>query len=134
VVIGEPSVATGIIFDDERPSKTSLYFYDLFLLLYVHVSSYCTYVYTGCSDFEYAYDSYVYIHIERILNFIIVIQFLSNTSSADESDGVITFTVISLVPSDKPFSVKVCTREISPQSAEGLLKHLNFYYVAYFCH
>ena len=37
VVIGEPSVATGIILDDERPSKTSLYFYDLFLLLYVDV-------------------------------------------------------------------------------------------------
>jgi len=26
VVIGEPSVAVGTIFDDERPSKTSLYF------------------------------------------------------------------------------------------------------------
>jgi len=37
VVIGEPSVATGTIFDDERPSKTSLYFYDLFLL--------CTYMF-----------------------------------------------------------------------------------------
>jgi len=34
VVIGQPSVATGTIFDDERPSKT-LYFYDLFLLLYI---------------------------------------------------------------------------------------------------
>ena len=35
VVIGQPSVATGIIIDDERPSKTSLYFNDLFLLLYM---------------------------------------------------------------------------------------------------
>ena len=56
----------------------------------------------------------------HIFTFVIVVQFLSNTSSADESDGVITFTIISLVPSDKPFSVQVCTREIVPQSAEGL--------------
>ena len=38
-----------------------------------------------------------------------------------ESDGSILFTVISLVPSDIPFTVQVCTRESDPQSAEGLL-------------
>ena len=54
--------------------------------------------------------------------FITDVQFLNNTSSAFEYDGVISFTIISLVPSDKPFSVQVCTREADPLSAEGLLK------------
>jgi len=67
---------------------------------------------------------YTYVHI---FNFIIAVQFLNNTSSAHEFDNVITFTVISLVPSDQPFSVQVCTREIDPESAEGLLKHFNWF-------
>ena len=50
------------------------------------------------------------------------VQFLNDTSNAFENDGVIPFIVISLVPSDKPFSVQVCTREIVPLSAEGLLE------------
>ena len=69
---------------------------------------------------------YVYVHG---FVFIVVVQFLKNTSSALESAGVIAFTVISLVRSDRPFSVQVLTREIdsaptrqtdSPP-AEGLL-------------
>ena len=53
------------------------------------------------------------------LLFIIAVQFLTNSSSAIESDGSISFTIISSVASDSPFTVQVCTREIVPQSAEG---------------
>ena len=47
-------------------------------------------------------------------------RFLNGTSSAVESDGSIPFTVISLVTSDSPFTVQVCTRDIDPVSAEGM--------------
>ena len=50
----------------------------------------------------------------------VVVSFLTGSSSADESDGSISFTIISSVPSATPFIVQVCTREIAPQSAEGL--------------
>ena len=53
--------------------------------------------------------------------FIIVVQFLNDSSSAVESDGVISFTVVSLMPTNRTFSVQVCTRDI-PASAEGMLK------------
>ena len=50
-----------------------------------------------------------------------VVRFLNNGSTAVESDETILFTVISLVMSDNPFTVQVCTRESDPVSAEGLL-------------
>ena len=50
-----------------------------------------------------------------------VVRFLNNGSTAVETDGTILFTVISLVMSDNPFTVQVCTRESNPISAEGLL-------------
>ena len=53
--------------------------------------------------------------------FFSVVQFLNSASSAVESGGSILFTVISLVTSDSPFSIQVCTRDSSPVSAEGLL-------------
>lgn len=53
---------------------------------------------------------------------IAVVRFLKNLNSAVESDGSIIFTIISSVPSDRPFTVQVRTREIVPLSAEGLLK------------
>ena len=59
--------------------------------------------------------------IYKVFLFIIVVQFLNDSSSALESDGVISFTVISLMPTDRVFSVQVCTRDI-PASAEGMLK------------
>ena len=64
------------------------------------------------------FTTYVYI--------VITVQFLNNASSAIESDGFISFTVISLIPSDQPFSVQVFTREIVPQSAEGLLENVSY--------
>ena len=57
----------------------------------------------------------------QICYFVTAVQFENDTGSAVESDGSISFTVISLVPSAIPFTVQVCTREIDPQSAEGLL-------------
>ena len=57
----------------------------------------------------------------RFYYFITVVQFLQNASSGAESDGSISFTVISLVASDSPFTVQVCTRDTVPLSAEGLL-------------
>ena len=59
--------------------------------------------------------------------FIIDVQFLNNINNTFEDNGVILFTVISLVPSDKPFSVQVCTRDIVPQSAEGLFEVLAYF-------
>ena len=57
--------------------------------------------------------------------FFAVVQFENDTGSAVESDGSISFIVISLVPSDMPFTVQVCTRESDPWSAGGLLtEHL----------
>ena len=64
---------------------------------------------------------YYYVTIQ-VFAFTTDVQFLNDTSIAYEFDGVVSFTIISLVPSDKPFSVQVCTREVDPQSAEGLLK------------
>ena len=58
----------------------------------------------------------------QVIAFTTDVQFLNDTSIAYEFDDLISFTIISLVPSDKPFSVQVCTRESDPQSAEGLLK------------
>ena len=52
---------------------------------------------------------------------LLVVRFLNDTSSAVESEGSILFTVISLVQSDNPFTVQVCTRESDLFSAEGLL-------------
>ena len=52
---------------------------------------------------------------------IVAVQFLTDSSSAVESDGSISFTITSSVASDRPFTVQVCTREIVPLSAEGLL-------------
>jgi len=52
---------------------------------------------------------------------VLVVKFLNNANSAVESDDSILFTVISLVTSDNPFTVQVCTRESDPVSAEGLL-------------
>ena len=67
----------------------------------------------------------------KVLLFIIAVQFLRNASSAVESDGSISFTIISSVESDSPFTVQVCTREIVPQSAEGLLKlYKTIYFIA----
>ena len=63
---------------------------------------------------------YYYITIQ-VFSLTTAVQFLNDTSTAYEFDGFISFTVISLVPFDKPFSVQVCTRESNPQSAEGLL-------------
>ena len=51
----------------------------------------------------------------------IAVQFVNNASSAIESEHNISFTVITLVPSYRSFSVQVGTREIT-QSAEGLLE------------
>ena len=51
----------------------------------------------------------------------IAVQFQNDASTTYEFNGLISFTVISLVPFDEPFSVQVCTRESDPQSAEGLL-------------
>ena len=53
---------------------------------------------------------------------ILVVKFLEGTSSAEESDGSMLFTVISLVESDNPFTVQVCTRDSVPVSAQGLLQ------------
>ena len=61
-----------------------------------------------------------YIIIIIIVVVIVAVQFLSDTSSAVESDGTISFTLMSSVPSDMPFSVQVCTRDLVPQSAAGL--------------
>ena len=63
---------------------------------------------------------YYYIAIQ-VFTFTTDVRFLNETSIAYEFDDLISFTIISLVPSDKPFSVQVCTREVDPQSAEGLL-------------
>ena len=54
--------------------------------------------------------------------YTLAVQFQNHTSTTYEFNGLISFTVISLVPFDQPFSVQVCTRESDPQSAEGLLK------------
>ena len=72
-----------------------------------------------------------YAHLQ-VWYFIAAVQFLNDTGSAAESDGSISFTVISLVPSDIPFTVQVCTRESDPQSAEGLLTdYLTFLFHIY---
>ena len=63
---------------------------------------------------------YYYVTIQ-VFAFTTDVQFLNDTSITYEFDGLISFTIISLVPSDKPFSVQVCTREVDPQSAQGLL-------------
>ena len=61
----------------------------------------------------------------------LVVRFLNNASSAEESAGSILFTVISLVTSDTPFSVQVCTRESVPVSARGLLnQHKDSFHTA----
>ena len=59
--------------------------------------------------------------MDIILYTFLVVRFLNDTSSTVESDGSILFTVISLVTSDNPFTVQVCTRDSDPLSAEGLL-------------
>ena len=58
----------------------------------------------------------------RFVFHTLAVQFLNDTSTTYEFNGLISFTVISLVPFDQPFSVQVCTRESDPRSAEGLLK------------
>ena len=58
--------------------------------------------------------------IQVSLLFNVAVQFLTNSSSAFESDGSVSFTIISSVASDSPFTVQVCTRDIVPLSAEGL--------------
>ena len=66
-----------------------------------------------------------------VLLFIVVVQFLTGSSSAIESDGLISFTITSSVASDRPFTVQVCTREIVPLSAEGLSKCLIIIQIVY---
>ena len=53
---------------------------------------------------------------------IAVVRFSNKVIRAVESEGLVSFTIISSVPSDSPFTVQVCTRGIVPLSAEGLLK------------
>ena len=56
---------------------------------------------------------------------MLVVQFTSfMLNRAVESEGPITFTVSSLVPSDRPFSVQVCTTDGDTPltTAKGLLK------------
>ena len=111
VIIGEPSVATGTIFDDEIPSKT-------FTISFHHASTSTVY---NIQIITYVCVLY-FCQAYKVLLFVIAVRFLSNSSSADESDGSISFTIISSVASDSPFTVQVCTRDIVPLSAEGSLK------------
>ena len=57
---------------------------------------------------------------------MLVVQFSNiQNNISNESEGPLIFTVVSLVPSDRPFSVQVCTRDgvlPFPFAAEGLLK------------
>lgn len=74
---------------------------------------------------KHCHDVFSYIYTCVQLSFIVVVRFLRNESIAAESDGVMEFTIITPEPSDRPFSVLVCTRETVPQSAEGLLEELH---------
>ena len=94
VVLGNPSVATGIIIDDDALSKY-YFIHTCFLQLVKHKFIIFTFV-------------------------VSAVQFLNDTSSAIESDGSMSFTLVSSSISDIPFSVQVCTRDIDPPAAQGL--------------
>ena len=103
VLIGAPSRAVATIIDDDPISKCTS------MLNIISLAMACINV-----------NLCIYVCIHGFV-FIVVVQFLNDTSSALESAGVMAFTVISLVRSDRPFSVQVCTRETNSPPATGLL-------------
>ena len=46
-------------------------------------------------------------------------EFLFDSTTVGESDGVATFTLISSFPSDEPFTVQVTSGETDPVSARS---------------
>ena len=53
------------------------------------------------------------------------VEFLSNSTTVGESDGVAAFTLISSFPPDEPFTVQVTSGETDPVSARS--KHSRYF-------
>ena len=55
-----------------------------------------------------------------IFSYSLGVEFLFNSTTVSESDGVATFTLISSFPFDEPFTVQVTSGETDPVSARSM--------------
>jgi len=114
VLTRDPSMAVGTIIDDDDLSKKHC----VRLLVFIG----CGFVVNFTHTLRHIFFTHAFWDVSDVLYyFFAAVRFLTNSSSALESDGTIAFTVMSVVESDNPFTIQVCTRDSDPVSAEGLL-------------